>query len=226
MKSGALPRRGVRVDLDKQDTVIRKLLELPLFHATWVLWFLIALSILSVAVMIERALFFRTRRIDLEAVRRDLDAALTNGDYEAAARTLQACDTLETNVTLCGLRRHVAGPDAVETLIAGAIPKERERYEARLDLLATIASNAPFVGLFGTVLGIIRAFNDLAGNTREASAAVMSGVAEALVTTAMGLLVAIPALVAFNVFKGRVKRATNDAHLLSSMVIAHLKSVA
>lgn len=210
--------------MENQDAVVKRLLELPLFHATWVLWLLLGVSILSVAVMIERGLFFRRRKIDLNAVRRDFSAALAKDDFEAAGRTLQAFDSLETNVALFALREHAAGPDAVETLIAGAIPKERERYESSLDLLATIASNAPFVGLFGTVLGIIRAFKDLAGNIHEASTAVMSGVAEALVTTAVGLLVAIPSLVAFNMYKRRVKGATNNAQLLCSILVAHLKS--
>jgi biopolymer transport protein ExbB/TolQ len=175
-------------------------------------------------VMAERALFFRKRRIDLDAVQRDFSAALERQDYEGAGRALQAFDSLETNVALFALRQHASGPDAVESLIAGVIPKERERYEASLDLLATIASNAPFVGLFGTVLGIIRAFKDLAGNIHDASTAVMAGIAEALVTTAVGLFVAIPALVAFNLFKRRVKGATNNATLLCGILLAHLKS--
>jgi biopolymer transport protein ExbB/TolQ len=204
--------------------VVKRLLELPLFHATWVLWFLLAVSVVSVALMAERAVFFRKRRIDLNAVRRDFTAALQRQDYEGAGRTLQAFDSLETNVTLFALREHASGPDAVESLIAGVIPKERERYEASLDLLATIASNAPFVGLFGTVLGIIRAFKDLAGNIHDASSAVMAGIAEALVTTAVGLFVAIPALIAFNLFKRRVKKATNNANLLCGILLAHLKS--
>jgi biopolymer transport protein ExbB len=138
---------------------------------------------------------------------------------------LEPHDTLETNVVLFALRQHGLGPDAVEDLVIGALTKERERYDARLDFLATLASNAPFVGLFGTVLGIIRAFNDLASDIAQAGAAVMAGVAEALVATAVGLLVAIPAVVAFNVFKRRVKLASNNAQLLSRILLAHLKSL-
>lgn len=211
--------------MNGQESVVLRVLDHPLLHAVWVLWFLLFLSVASVAIMLERALFFRARKVDVNAVRRALGTALEKRDYESAGRALQAIDSLETNVTLYALREHAAGPDAVESLIAGAVPKERERYDARLDLLATIASNAPFVGLLGTVLGIIRAFRDMAANVRGASTAVMAGVAEALVTTAVGLFVAIPALVAFNLFKGRVKQATNNASLLCSIVVAHLKSV-
>jgi biopolymer transport protein ExbB/TolQ len=176
--------------------------------------------------MCERAWFYRSKRIDIFAVRRDFSGALRSGDYAAAARVLEAFDTLETNVALFALREHGAGPDAVEDLVLGIGQKERERYDDRLSWLATIASNAPFVGLFGTVLGIIRAFKDLAGNMQNASGAVMSGVAEALVATAVGLFVAIPALLAFNAFKRRVKIASNNAQLLSRTLLAHLKSLA
>jgi biopolymer transport protein ExbB/TolQ len=79
--------------------------------------------------------------------------------------------------------------------------------------------------LFGTVLGIIRAFKDLSGNIAEASSAVMGGIAEALIATAVGLLVAIPAVVAFNVLKAKVKHIADDANLLTATLLASLKSV-
>jgi biopolymer transport protein ExbB/TolQ len=211
--------------LRKDNDIVARLLELPLFHATWVLWLLLFLSVATVAVMFERFAFFRRHRVDVDGVRRLLTESLDKRDYMHAARLLEAIDSLETNVVLFGLREHARGPDAVEDLMVGALPKERERYELRLDFLATIASNAPFVGLFGTVLGIIRAFKDLASNVHEASTAVMAGVAEALVTTAVGLLVAIPSLVAFNLLKRRLKVATNNVQLLSRVLLAHLKSV-
>jgi biopolymer transport protein ExbB/TolQ len=204
--------------------IVQRVLDLPLFHASWVLYLLLGLSLLSIGVILERNAFYRRHRIDLDAVRKDFSNALDLNDYIGAAKVLEAIDSLETNTVLFGLRKHAAGPDAVEDLLSGALTKERERYDARLDILATLASNAPFVGLFGTVLGIIRAFKDLAQNVHEASAAVMSGVAEALIATAVGLFVAIPAVVAFNVFKRRVKLATNNAQFLSRILLAHLKS--
>ena len=88
-----------------------------------------------------------------------------------------------------------------------------------------MASNAPFIGLFGTVLGIIRAFKDLSANMSEASGAVMGGIAESLIATAVGLLVAIPAVVAYNVLKGRVKNITDDGNLLTATLLSSLKSV-
>ena len=125
---------------------------------------------------------------------------------------------------LFGLRKHSAGPEAVEDLIVGATTKQREKYDAHLDILATLASNAPFVGLFGTVLGIIRAFNDLSSNVRDASSPVMAGVAEALVATAVGLFVAIPAVVAFNIVNRSISTVESNVGIMSKYVIAQLSS--
>ena len=105
--------------------------------------------------------------------------------------------------------------------MAATMAAERPRYERFLSFLGTLGSNAPFVGLFGTVLGIIKAFNDLGAVAIRGSAiqqTVMTGISEALVATAVGLAVAIPAVVAYNLFtrglKTRVTRAQGLAHAL------------
>jgi len=138
---------------------------------------------------------------------------------------LEKYDTLETNVVLEGIKAYQKGPESVEDLLAGALGHERTRYERRLSFLATMASNAPYIGLFGTVLGIVRSFRDLAANMAEASSAVMAGIAEALIATAVGLLVAIPAVIAFNIFKGKVKDAVTNCQLLSHILLSQLKSL-
>jgi biopolymer transport protein ExbB/TolQ len=174
--------------------------------------------------MIERYLFYRRHSIDVDEVRLEFAKRLDAGDIEGAASYLDTFDSLETNVVLFGLRDFAGGPDAVEDLISAAARRERARYEKRLGFLATVAANAPFIGLFGTVLGIIRAFQDLSGNLADASNAVMAGIAEALVATAIGLLVAIPAVIAFNVFKSRVKNLADNMHLLARTLTAKLKA--
>jgi biopolymer transport protein ExbB/TolQ len=209
----------------ESSNLVSVLLGLPIFQAEWVLWVLISLSFVSVAIMAERFVFYRKHAIDTRKVRAKLAELLAAGDMQGAADYLAGFDSLETNTVLFGLRDYARGPEAVEDLLAAAARKERARYELRLNFLATIASNAPFVGLFGTVLGIIRAFKDLSGNIAEASTAVMAGIAEALVATAVGLLVAIPAVVAFNVLKGKVKHIADDANLLTATLLASLKSV-
>lgn len=204
--------------------LIPTLIALPIFQAEWVLWLLIGLSFASVTVMIERYLFYRRHAIDVNAVRNKLADLLARGDLMSAAEFLAQYDSLETNTVLFGLRDYARGPESVEDLLKAAARKERARYEKRLGFLATIASNAPFIGLFGTVLGIIRAFKDLSDNIAEASAAVMGGIAEALIATAVGLLVAIPAVIAFNLLKLRVKEIADDGNLLAATLLASLKS--
>jgi biopolymer transport protein ExbB/TolQ len=203
--------------------LVHALLSLPVFRSEWVLWLLLGLSLASIAVALERWIFFRRHRVDTDALRRDLARQLGRGDYHAAAALLERHDALETNVVLEGLRAFDKGPESVEDLVCGAMGRERVRYEGRLGFLATVASNAPYIGLLGTVLGIVRAFRDLAANMSEASGAVMAGIGESLIATAVGLLVAIPAVVAFNAFKGKVKSAVADGQMLSRLLLAELK---
>lgn len=204
--------------------IVGLLLDLPVFEAQWVLYLLIILSLVSVSVMIERVIFYARHTTDIYALRQDFAKLLEAGDYHATTSLLSQRDTLETNVVLFGLRDHAKGPEAVEDLMEGALSKERQRYDRALPFLATIGNNAPFIGLFGTVLGIIKAFSDLAGNMAEASGAVMAGISEALVATAIGLVVAIPAVIAYNVFTVHVKKQTGNANLLARTLLAQLKA--
>jgi len=205
--------------------LVQTLLGLPVFRSEWVLYLLLGLSLISIAVMVERWFFYRSHRIDADGLRARLSALLAAGDFHGAAKLMQSYDTLETNIVLAGLTAYERGPESVEDLIAGALGKEKGRYEKRLNFLATLASNAPYVGLFGTVLGIVRSFRDLAANMADASSAVMAGIAESLIATAVGLLVAIPAVVAFNVFKARVKESVTDGQMLSRILLSQLKAV-
>ena len=115
------------------------------------------------------------------------------------------------------------GDVAVEAMMNSIRPGEKMRLERRLNFLGTLGANAPFIGLFGTVLGIIKAFKDLGESGMKAvdnSSVVMAGISEALVATAVGLLVAIPAVVAYNVFQRKVKRMLSDADALAHMAYA------
>jgi biopolymer transport protein ExbB/TolQ len=210
--------------MNHSNTLVQTLMSLPIFEAEWVLWLLIGLSLASAAVMVERALFYFRHRVDADAVRMKLDQHLGEGDFEGAAAFLAKYDALETNVALFGLREYQRGPDSVEELLQGAETREKQRYSARLSFLATVGSNAPFIGLFGTVLGIIRAFGDLSVSMENAGGSVMAGIAEALIATAVGLLVAIPAVIAYNYFAQKVKGIAGNAELVSRTVLSHLKS--
>jgi biopolymer transport protein ExbB len=165
-----------------------RFLSLALGGAGWVLWLLIALSVISLAISLERLWYFRTHRVQKATLLADMQALLR----ERASATID--------------REGLAPPGAdIAAATEGAKAREKLRLERNLAFLATLGSNAPFVGLFGTVLGIIKAFHDLAGNQAGGPSVVMAGISEALVATAVGLMVAIPAVVAFNYFNRRVR---------------------
>jgi biopolymer transport protein ExbB/TolQ len=206
------------------EGLVQRLLSLPVFRSEWVLWLLLTLSFLSVAVMVERWFFYRRRKINFEAVKDEFTKALDKGDFDAAAKLLAKHNSMETNVTLAGLRGYDKGPESVDELLAGALSRAKGEYERRLSILATLASNSPYIGLFGTVLGIVHSFKEMSKDITNASAGVMSGIAEALIATAVGLLVAIPAVVAYNVFKGMVKDAVTNTDGLTRVLMAELKS--
>jgi biopolymer transport protein ExbB len=111
-----------------------------------------------------------------------------------------------------------------ETEIAAPLKVKPAALERGLAFLGTLGNNAPFVGLFGTVLGIIRSFRDLANNTTQGASAVMAGIAEALVATAVGLLVALPAVALFNYFQRYIRAQVSGAQALTHLVLAYGKS--
>ena len=123
--------------------LVRLALDAPLFHAEWVLYLLIATSIVSLGVMLERLAFYAKRRLDLDSLRKPFSAALSQGNYDEAAKVLGAHDTLETNVVLFALKEHKAGPDAVEDLLIGATQKEREHRDKERDPQQQLVANAP-----------------------------------------------------------------------------------
>lgn len=205
--------------------IVQTILDLPIFEAEWVLWLLIALSLISVVVMVERIWFFYQHSIDTVAVRDILKKHLSKGEFTKAARFLEGYDSLETNVVLAGLREYSKGPDSVEEALAGAGAMEVQRFQKRLSFLATIGSNAPFIGLFGTVLGVIDAFGELGEDFSAGGGGLMDGISEALVATGIGLLVAIPAVIAYNTFSAKLKSNIASTDLLSRTLLVELKSI-
>jgi biopolymer transport protein ExbB len=206
--------------------------------ASWVLWLLFALSFVSVAVAIERLMAFRRTRGDVERLVPELRRLLRHDDHSRAARMLADSRSVEGRVVAAGLAESDLGSAAAEEAMAAAIGLERKRLERRLIFLGTVGNNAPFIGLLGTVIGVVGAFEALGkpaamttamtGAAAAASALaperVMSTIAEALVATAVGLLVAIPAVAVFNYFQGRVNAALADAETLGHVLLAHLRA--
>ena len=123
-------------------------------------------------------------------------------------------------VAAAGLDHYDRGSEAVGEAMAGAKARLRDRHGTNLGVLGTLGNNAPFIGLFGTVLGIIKAFADLSRNQGGGASAVMAGISEALVATAVGLMVAIPAVIAFNFFQGKVRKTLARVDAVAHVVLA------
>lgn len=200
-----------------------KFLAFTLLGAEWVMWLLIVLSIVSVAVMIERLRFFAARKIDIDALTADLRAHLAAGNVDGAVKKYGASPAIEVVVGLTGLKEAARGPEAASEAMVSAKTRQRQLLEKNLAFLGTLGNNAPFIGLFGTCLGIIKAFDDLAANTDTGAKAVMSGISEALVATAIGLLVALPAVMTYNYFQRRVRAAMTNTDALAHALLAQLR---
>ncbi len=193
-----------------------------LLGATWVLWLLVILSILSIGIMIERWLYYGARTADLETLSRDVQTALE--DRETATFTKKYGDTpaMPARVAMRGVATRHKGIDAVSEAMNSEKALARQGLEKNLVVLGTLGNNAPFIGLFGTVLGIIQAFADLSKNSDGGADVVMDGISEALVATAVGLLVAIPAVIAFNYFNRRVRLFVTSTDAIAHTVLSEL----
>jgi biopolymer transport protein ExbB len=189
-----------------------------------VMWLMIGLSVISLALILERGWFFYSVSDDLEALLRALSDRLRENDLAGARAVMEVSRSAEAAVVIAGLIEASRGATAAREAMTGAAAIQRLRLERGLGFLGTLGSNAPFIGLFGTVVGIVMAFEKL-GQTAAANASseVMSSIAEALVATAIGLAVAIPAVAAFNWFQRRIKAINGNTEALSRVLLVHLE---
>ena len=207
-------------------------LSISLVGAEWVLYALVAVSVLSVAVMIERWKYYQGALRGLSDFRAELRTLVANGKHDEAfvkaetrrkTQEQQSSRDLETELAATLLKLKGSRPEILNEAAQDTVIRAKIEWERSLPVLATIGSNSPFLGLFGTVLGIIKAFHDLAHQSAGgASSVVMAGVSEALIATAVGILVALPAVVAFNLFQRKVRSAVAEAEALKSYLVGKL----
>ncbi|PTL85941.1 MotA/TolQ/ExbB proton channel family protein [Vitiosangium sp. GDMCC 1.1324] len=200
--------------------------------ANWILWFLFALSLASVGIIVERWIVFRGKQDVLRELADSLEETLAKGDFSGALAKLEKRNSLGAVVARAGLRLAPRGLTAADKGMQSALAIERATLENRLAYLGTLGNNAPFIGLFGTVIGVLLAFEELGratvvagGRTGQvASNAVMGAIAEALVATAVGIGVALPAVAAYNYFQRRIARMLSDAEALTNLVLAYVSA--
>jgi biopolymer transport protein ExbB/TolQ len=203
--------------------IVKYLLKIAMLGSSWVMYLLLVLSVASIGAMVERWWFFRKRGSDGEELGDELCRLLEEGEREKAQALLLASPTVEAEVLRASLRWAHGGPAAREAAIDGEMTKRRRDLERGMTLLGTLGNNAPFVGLLGTVIGVIVAFADLAdGQNKVQMDKVMGGIAEALVATGVGLFVAIPAVVAFNVFQKKIGDIEDNVASISKRLCAFI----
>ena len=207
--------------------IVDELLKVALLGSAWVLYLLLFLSVISFGVMIERVLYFRRHgKRGGEALRQALLTAMRNNDEVAAERALRDSGTVEGAVVADALAFREGGGAAVADALESELARARKELERGSAFLGTLGNNAPFIGLLGTVIGVIIAFQELgsASARQGAMGNVMSGIAESLVATGVGLFVALPAVVAYNILQKRIGDIEQEAIALGRLVAAWLET--
>jgi biopolymer transport protein ExbB/TolQ len=218
--------------------LVEELLRIAYMGAAWVLYLLLLLSVLSVATMIERVIWFYRNTRGSNHLHERLRKGLQAGGLAGARQVLDTFargvrwgnTTMGWSIEARVLRRALpwasGGPEALSEAVDSEFNIEKKSLESGQNLLGTLGNNAPFIGLFGTCIGVIQAFSALGTDTSEAGMGnVMVAIAEALVATAVGIFVAIPAVIAYNVCTGRVGMIDGRVHALSKLLCAHLHSL-
>ena len=182
---------------------------------------LLLCSIAAVAVVIERLVFFAQQHGDTQGLLRQIGAKIEQDDYNGAIKVCNDNKGMLPKILRFGLERGRKGRADITDALSIALMQQLNSLERYLGIIGTIAVIAPFVGLFGTVLGIIHAFDDIALKGNSTPAVVAAGVGEALITTAAGLFVAVISVIFFNYFKTRIK-AYNQEMIVAANQLAEM----
>ena len=190
------------------------------YPTLWVLWLLFGLSVLALGLIIERSIVFYRTRVDVERMRHQLVEQLHARDRDSAQHMLVTSTGFEARIAAAALG--AGGPEVARERIAAESQLVKLDMERGLNFLATLGSNAPFIGLLGTVIGIVRAFRELNQTLGQISSTLLSEIGEALIATAIGLLVALPAVAFFNAFNGLIRGRLQRGDSLSRHVMEFL----
>ncbi|HTQ06854.1 MAG TPA: MotA/TolQ/ExbB proton channel family protein [Polyangiaceae bacterium] len=207
--------------------IVEKLLKVALLGASWVMYLMIFLSVISIGQMVERWLFYFKHNVNADDLEEQLMRLLENGERDGAEKLLDDAKTRSFEAEAIGpaLRYLDAGPEAFTDCVEAEFVKIRQDCERGMNLLATLGNNAPFIGLMGTVIGVIISFQKL-GQSQGANSmsSVMGGIAEALVSTGVGLFLALPAVVAYNILSKKVETIDGNIQSITKHVTAFMKA--
>lgn len=189
-----------------------------------VLFLLLILSVISIGMILER--FFALKKVSAEShkVRTRIRMALQSNSVEDIEEIARDTASLEGRAASYALRSMKdSGSKGLEEIFNTFSLTERPDLERFLGFLATVGSNAPYIGLFGTVLGIMKAFQDLASSSEAGQQTVMAGISAALIATATGLFVAIPAVIFYNYYNKQVRGILQSLESVKELCLAYAK---
>lgn len=195
---------------------------IQIFRSSFTLMILLVCSILAVSFMVERFLFYRRAKVDSTRLLSKIKMSLENDNFQEAVSLCERDRSAVAAVLRVGLQNYKLPYHQLQELMTATREEEHVKLERYLGVLGTLGNSCPFIGLFGTVVGIIKAFHDLAASGSGGPTVVAAGIAEALVATAGGLAVAIPCVMVFNFFSRKVKTMDVEMEAVSKRFLTIL----
>jgi biopolymer transport protein ExbB len=181
------------------------------------MYVLLFCSLLSLAVIIDRLwTYWSMMKVKRADFMRKVQGMMERKERESAIELCRETKAPFARVALAGLELRSSNEKLIASTLERSVTIQASRLERLTSIVGTIGNTAVYIGLFGTVLGIIRAFRDISAMGTGGMAVVIGGVAEALITTATGLAVAVPSVIAYNYFVRRVDEFVNDMELCAS----------
>jgi biopolymer transport protein ExbB len=197
-----------------------------LLKGGWVMWPMFLLATIALAVIIERAIMLKRAATDTEELIGKLKQLLHAGQTEEALRLCEAAPGPVAALLANGLRNRHLDNATIERAMEELALRETPELSKRLGILDTIITMAPLLGLLGTITGMIAAFDVVGtGDASQATKAITGGVAEALIATAAGLVIAIGTLPFYNYLSERVKEIISDMETRATQLLNILASV-
>lgn len=186
------------------------------------MWPILIIAALGVAFILERFIYFATHKTGSREFIDSLEKTIAHQPLEDAEKLCEENDNILAKVMLRGLRLKDLGYERVEKDLSVAGSVEVAMMERRLNIIAAVGSIAPTLGFLGTVVGMIAAFNDIAAADQVSAKIVAGGIRQALLTTAAGLIAAIPALLFYNYFITKIEAFASNVERLSTDLIEKL----
>jgi biopolymer transport protein ExbB len=197
---------------------------LEMYTRSFAMWALTAVSIIALTFCIERWRYFHKSRGRIPEFVSRIAEKVKNGQFSECLKDCGERGTPVSRVINEGLKNHTNDETTIREFMTNAISRERTKYENNIGIIGTISHISPLLGLFGTIVGIIRAFHDIAITGSGGSAVVAMGVAEALVTTATGIIIAVPCVIVYNYFARRVATINSELEIARDDFIARLRT--